>query len=97
MLRVGKENIWRGQGNDFHVDTHTVHVFEAPGDVGHRRRHAKKARAAILDDRLSRGALIEREFGGQVAYLFEVDRRIVMSMEIEFAFRHWLDTLTFEC
>src|SRR5258706_4774549 len=75
VLGVSKENVWGGQRDDFDVNADAIHVFQAFRNVSHRRRHAKKTRAAILDDRLPRRALIEREFGGQVADLFEVDRR----------------------
>ena len=38
---------------DFNIDADAVHVFETFGDISHRRRHAKKTRTAIGDDRLA--------------------------------------------
>ena len=63
---------------NFNIDANAVHVFQTLGDVGHCRRHAKEARAAISDDRLPGRAFVEREFGRKVANLFEVGFGIVM-------------------
>src|SRR5690349_1077017 len=85
MRGLSKENIWRRERHDLNVDPDAIHVFQTFGYISHCGGDTKKTRAAISDNCLARGALVERKLRRQVANLIEVNRRIEVGMEIEFA------------
>src|SRR6266571_4121912 len=87
LKRVSKKDIRGRKRHDFNVDADAIHIFESLRDISHRRSYAKETCPAIGDNRLTGGTLVERKLRRKLANLVEIDGRIVMRVQIEFA-RH---------
>src|SRR5436853_135300 len=77
---VAEKNIWSRKRDHFNIDAYAIHVFEAPVDVGHRRRHSEEARASMGDDRAAGRIFSEREVRRSIANHVKEDFGIVVSM-----------------
>src|SRR5689334_7514649 len=83
LLCICKGKVWCRKRNDLDIDPDPIHVLETFRDIGHGRRHPKEARGAISDDRLTGRTLAERKLGRDLTNTIEIDRRVIVCVQIE--------------
>jgi hypothetical protein len=80
---VHEEDVRRRQRHDLDVDPDAVHFLQPLRGIAHRRCDAEEAGAPVLDDRASRGIVVEGEIATALADELEVRGRVVMRVQVE--------------